>query len=302
MTPSLFRVATVPAVGATVVLDGAEGRHAGNALRVRPGEEIRVGDGRGVVAECVVTTTTSGVVEAEVTTRTDVPRSFPQVTIVQGLPKSERSELAVELATEAGADRIIPWQAERCVSRWTGPKVDKGRSKWANAARAAAKQSRRAHEPEIGDLLDSAALARLVETETAAGARVLVLHEDGAIPFADAVTAGPTDGGPLGSPTAETVALPADGSEGSTRPDAGPDADAKGRMSHVVVVVGPEGGVSDAELDALTGAGARTVVLGPEVLRTSTAAAVALGALGVLTPRWAGAGTTLGPTAPEHGK
>ncbi|MFD2394079.1 hypothetical protein ACFSSF_10115 [Dietzia aerolata] len=37
MTPSLFRVATVPAVGATVVLDGAEGRHAGNALRVRPG-------------------------------------------------------------------------------------------------------------------------------------------------------------------------------------------------------------------------------------------------------------------------
>ena len=42
--------------------------------------------------------------------------------------------------------------------------------------------------------------------------------------------------------------------------------------------------------------------VGPEVLRTSTAAAVALGALGVLPPRWVGAGTTLGPTAPEHGK
>lgn len=129
MTPSLFRVAEVPTEGGVVVLDGAEGRHAGNALRVRPGEKIRVGDGRGVVADCVVTTTSPGVVEAEVVTRTDVPRPIPEVTVVQALPKSERSELAVELATEAGADRIIPWQSERCVSRWAGPKVDKGRTK-----------------------------------------------------------------------------------------------------------------------------------------------------------------------------
>ncbi len=265
MTPSLFRVADVPEVGATVVLDGAEGRHAGSALRVRPGEQIRVGDGRGVVAECVVTTTSPGVVEAEVLTRSDVPRPSPQVTIVQALPKSERSELAVELATEAGADRILPWQAERCVSRWAGPKIGKGRTKWTNAARAAAKQSRRAHEPEIGDLVDSAALARLVADEVSAGARVLILHEEGAAGFADAVTAAPA-------------------------------------VDRVVVVVGPEGGVSDAEIRALTDAGARAVILGPEVLRTSTAAAVALGALGVLTPRWAVAGTTLEPTAPHHGK
>lgn len=267
MTPSLFRVAEVPAEGGVVVLDGAEGRHAGNALRVRPGESIRVGDGRGVVADCVVTTTSPGVVEAEVVTRTDVPRPVPEVTVVQALPKSERSELAVELATEAGADRIIPWQSERCVSRWSGPKVAKGLTKWANAARAAAKQSRRAHEPEIGELVDSAALARYVSEQVAAGARVLILHEEGAVPFAEAVTAGP-DGPPR----------------------------------HIVVVVGPEGGVSDAEVDSLTDAGARAVVLGPEVLRTSTAAAVALAALGVLTPRWSDPGTTLVPTEPHTGK
>lgn len=277
MTPSLFRVEAVPAVGHTVVLDGAEGRHAGHALRVRPGEPIRVGDGRGAVADCVVTTTSPGVVEAEVLTRSDVPRPVPEVTVIQALPKSERSELAVELATEAGADRIWPWQAERCVSRWTGPKVEKGRAKWANAARAAAKQSRRAHEPEIGELLDSAALTCLVADEVDAGARVLILHEEGAVPFAEAVTAPPP---------------------GLTAPRPGDD----GLPVRVVVVVGPEGGVSDAEITALTDAGARAVVLGPEVLRTSTAAAVALGALGVLTPRWSGAGTTLGATAPHHGK
>ena len=54
----------------------------------------------------------------------------------------------------------------------------------------------------------------------------------------------------------------------------------------IVLVIGPEGGISAEEVDALTDAGAAVVRLGPTVLRTSTAAAVALGALGVLTPRW----------------
>ena len=54
----------------------------------------------------------------------------------------------------------------------------------------------------------------------------------------------------------------------------------------VLLVVGPEGGVDDHELDTLTAAGARPVRLGPEVLRASTAACVALGALGVLAGRW----------------
>jgi 16S rRNA (uracil1498-N3)-methyltransferase len=54
----------------------------------------------------------------------------------------------------------------------------------------------------------------------------------------------------------------------------------------VLLVVGPEGGISRDELVALTDAGAVAVRLGPTVLRTSTAAAIALGALGVLTPRW----------------
>ncbi|NLD84486.1 MAG: 16S rRNA (uracil(1498)-N(3))-methyltransferase [Actinomycetales bacterium] len=292
MTPSLFRVAEVPAEGGVVVLDGAEGRHAGNALRVRPGESIRVGDGRGVVADCVVTTTSPGVVEAEVVTRTDVPRPVPEVTVVQALPKSERSELAVELATEAGADRIIPWQSERCVSRWSGPKVAKGLTKWANAARAAAKQSRRAHEPEIGELVDSAALARYVSEQVAAGARVLILHEEGAVPFAEAVT------GTAVSATAQPATAVSDAAESATAVTAGPD----GPPRHIVVVVGPEGGVSDTEVDSLTDAGARAVVLGPEVLRTSTAAAVALAALGVLTPRWSDPGTTLVPTEPHTGK
>ena len=54
----------------------------------------------------------------------------------------------------------------------------------------------------------------------------------------------------------------------------------------LLLIIGPEGGINDDEVAALTGAGAHAVRLGPSVLRTSTAAAVALGALGALTPRW----------------
>ena len=59
-------------------------------------------------------------------------------------------------------------------------------------------------------------------------------------------------------------------------------------------VIGPEGGIAPDELAQFTSAGAQVVRLGREVLRTSTAAAVALGALGALTSRWAVGGA---PTA-----
>lgn len=54
----------------------------------------------------------------------------------------------------------------------------------------------------------------------------------------------------------------------------------------LVLVVGPEGGISDSETETLCAAGARPARLGPTVLRASTAAAAAIAALGVLTPRW----------------
>jgi 16S rRNA (uracil1498-N3)-methyltransferase len=54
----------------------------------------------------------------------------------------------------------------------------------------------------------------------------------------------------------------------------------------ILLVVGPEGGIAEDEIAELVQAGATAVLLGPTVLRTSTAAAVALGALGVLTRRW----------------
>lgn len=243
MAPPVFLVDVLP--GATGVLDGPEGRHAATVRRLRVGERLLLTDGAGGVASCTVSAVAKDRLELDVRERWDVPVATPAVTVVQALPKSERSELAVELATEAGVDVVVPWQAARCVSRWSGPKLDKGVARWRAAAREAAKQSRRAHVPEVAELHSTAEVTARVAAQVQAGGTALVLHES---------ATGPLTG----------VALAGD----------------------VLLVVGPEGGLDDAEVTALTGAGAQAVHLGPTVLRTSTAAAVALGALGVLTGRW----------------
>lgn len=248
MTPPLFWVDVVPAVGDLVELAGAEGRHAVTVARIVAGQDITVSDGVGAAARCTVDSVDGKErLTALVRERNESRSPSPSVTLVQALPKGERSELAVELATEAGVDRIVPWQSRRCVAQWAGSKAEKGVAKWRTAAATAAKQSRRSRIPEVDDLIVGKALTDRVAEVTAAGGVVALLHE---------------------SATAGLAELPLD------------------QASEVMLVVGPEGGLDDTELESLTAAGGRAIVLGPHVLRTSTAAAVALGALGVLTDRW----------------
>jgi 16S rRNA (uracil1498-N3)-methyltransferase len=245
----MFYVDELPDVGGLAVVDGDEGFHAATVRRIRPGEELDLGDGAGTVAQCVIEDAAKGRLSARVVARRAVAPPSPQVTVVQALPKSDRSELAVELATEAGADAFVAWQSDRCVARWDGSaKIDKGLKRWRAVARSAARQSRRPYVPTVTSLVSTAELVATVDAATGDGAMVLVLHESATRPLAD-----------VGLERAEALML----------------------------VVGPEGGIGDDELAALSAAGATVIRLGPSVLRTSSAAAVALGALGVLTPRWA---------------
>lgn len=243
----LFYIEAVPPAGASAVVGGDEGFHAATVRRLRPGEEITLGDGAGVLAQCRVEAADRTGLRATVLERRQLPAAQPSVTVVQALPKSERSELAIELATEAGADGFVAWQAARCVARWDGARAEKGLRRWAAVARAAAGQSRRAHIPGVDGVLSTAALTAWVAGQVSAGTTVLVLHDAATARLAEAVPSG---------------------------------------VTALVLVIGPEGGLTDDEIGALTDAGAAAVRLGPTVLRTSTAAAVALGALGVLTPRW----------------
>ncbi|WP_197374852.1 16S rRNA (uracil(1498)-N(3))-methyltransferase [Mycolicibacterium baixiangningiae] len=247
MSRPLFYIDAVPEPGQLALVDGDEGFHAANVRRTRSGEHLDLGDGAGAVAHCLVEEVGKGRLTVRVLERRIVAPPHPAVTVVQAIPKSDRSELAVELATEAGADAVVAWQAARCVARWDGAKVEKGLRRWGAVARSAARQSRRAHIPPVDGVVTTAELVRRVTSEVAGGATALVLHESATGPLTGLSLAGTTS---------------------------------------LMLIVGPEGGIADDEVDALTAAGAVAVRLGPTVLRTSTAAAVGLGALGALTPRW----------------
>ena len=131
---------------------------------------------RGRVADAEVTSVGKDRLELLVSDVQVLEQPKPLVTLVQALPKAERSELAVELATEAGIDAVIPWQSLRCVAKWEGPKLAKGVARWRSAAVSAAKQSRRAFVPEIAELHKTPAVIALVRDAGARGAVVAVLH------------------------------------------------------------------------------------------------------------------------------
>jgi 16S rRNA (uracil1498-N3)-methyltransferase len=207
----LFFVDALPGVGEVVTVSGDEGFHAATVRRIRQGEQLMVGDGAGELAYCEVEDVDRTSLRARVLERSTVAPSSPAVTVVQALPKAERSELAIELATEAGADAFVAWQAARCVARWDGPKADKGLRRWRAVARSAARQSRRARIPAVTGPVSTAELARLAVDQTA-----LVLHESATDVISEKHVA---------------------------------------QADPLLLVVGPEGGITDEELAVLTDAG-----------------------------------------------
>ncbi|MGG5751548.1 16S rRNA (uracil(1498)-N(3))-methyltransferase [Zafaria sp. Z1313] len=239
------------APGSLVDLTGDEGRHAVAVKRVRAGEEIDLVDGSGTRASCRVVSTGQSVLTAEVlAVGTEEPPAVRTV-LVQALAKGDRDLQAVESAVEIGVDAVIPWQAERCVVRWSGEKAAKGRAKWAATVRAAVKQSRRAWAPGVSGAATTAQLASLLEQGPAddggAGPRArlaIVLHEEADAPLAELVSHW-VAGAPAGA-------------------------------KEVMLFVGPEGGIGDREVERLVSAGAVTASLGRNVLRASTAGPVGL--------------------------
>ncbi|GAA3646350.1 16S rRNA (uracil(1498)-N(3))-methyltransferase [Microbacterium marinilacus] len=158
------------AAGDVLALTGAEAHHAANVRRVRVGEAVTVTDGRGVWLDGACESVAAREVLVRIAGRRDEPAPAPRIALAQALAKGDRDELAVQAATELGVDEIVPWQAARSVSRWEGPKAEKGRARWATIVREAAKQAHRAWLPEVVPVETTTELVR-----RASSSRMLVL-------------------------------------------------------------------------------------------------------------------------------
>ncbi len=246
------------AEGALVEVTGDEARHAVRVSRLRAGERILVGNGAGVLGDGIVEAIAKDRFAVRVETVRHEPEPEVRIVLVQALAKGDRDERAVEQATEFGVDAVVPWEASRSVSRWGGAggsggsggseKAAKGVAKWARIAREASKQSLRARVPEVRDPVRLAAICGAAASD---GVEVIALH--------------PRSGERLSGWAA---------------------SDAARAAREIMIVVGPEGGFADDELDALEAAGAHPLVLGDTVLRTSSAGPAALAVLGAALGRW----------------
>lgn len=241
--------------GASFELDGPEGKHA-LVKRMEVGESIDLGDGTGRRAVGTVHSLTDrGVIVRVEQLREE--HTSPHIYLVQALAKDGRDLLAIETATELGVYGVLPWSADRSIVRWKGERASKAHTKWQNTVTAAAKQSRRALIPEVYDLYSTADLVELIEEVAGEGseqsAAVFILHEQA---------------------TERLSALARKLVEAENLPE------------EIYLLVGPEGGISDREVQLFTEAGAHLALLGDEVLRSSTAGSAAMCTLNVVMGRW----------------
>jgi 16S rRNA (uracil1498-N3)-methyltransferase len=233
---TLFFVPDLPTqVGASYSFNSEDANHAIKVLRIEVGEIFRVSDGNGGWANVEVNEVTKRSLETKVL---EVGRQEPlaiRFTVVQALPKSDRAKEAVELLTEAGADVIVPWLANRSISR------TEVISKFATTAREASKQSRRLFIPQLHETVKEKGVIELIKSADLA----LVFHESAQVKLSEIITP-------------------------------------QTKANNVLIVIGPEGGITDEELAAFAAAGAHVAGLGRPILRSAHAGLAALSAVNSL--------------------
>ena len=160
---------------------------------------------------------------------------------MQALAKTGHDEQAIDMATQIGVDQVIPWQADRSIAKWKAGRTDK---KWRQVLESATEQSRRSWTPQLDDCVTSKQVVAICKRACVHGDMVIVLHQDATKTWEQLET---------GIAKLSDTCLK------------------DGRPRTIYVLVGPEGGISDAEVEAFTKAGAEVCVLGSNILRASTA-------------------------------
>ncbi|KJS80389.1 MAG: hypothetical protein JM58_18855 [Peptococcaceae bacterium BICA1-8] len=232
-----FFVSTEDIKGEEVQIKDSDAHHLTQVLRLKEGEKVIVFDGTGLEYEIIIKNIASGLVSGEIQGITSSTRdSLIDVTLVQGIPKGDKMELIIQKCTELGIAKIIPVLTERTVVKLDDEKKGKRREKWQKIAQEASKQCKRATVPQIGEICTWEKYL----TETSNKEPILVLWEN-------ETTRG------IKSYLQENKDL-----------------------KQLTLVVGPEGGLAQQEVDKLLAMGAQTVSLGQRILRTETAGLAAL--------------------------
>ena len=208
-----------------------------SVLRLTSGEEIAVCTGDGYEHIAKLTEFQKDKIIGEIIRSSEVKEETQtQVTLYQGLPKSDKLELIIQKCTELGISRIVPVSTERAIVKLDGSKAAKKTQRWQKIAQEASQQSKRVTTPTIAEPMSwKEALSDMAKQQLN-----LVMWEDEQT---------------LGMKTyLSQHELPA----------------------QIGIIIGPEGGLSQQEVEQLRHNGVVSVSLGKRILRTETAGMAAL--------------------------
>ena len=234
---TLFFVEDLPTtIGAHYEFANEDANHAIRVLRMQVGAEFMLSDGNGAWSQVRAINVSKKSMQVEVIDSGFQEALPTTITVVQALPKGDRSKEAIELLTEAGVDRIVPWAATRSIG--------KGTEKFAVTAREASKQSRRFRIPEVTPLATTAQICEAIKLSDLA----LAFHESATHKLSDQISSH--------------------------------------NVQHLLIIIGPEGGITDEELDAFTASGAKIALMGRPIFRSAHAGIAGLAAVQTLLKSW----------------
>ena len=224
------------------VITGDDAKHIAKVMRQTAGDGL-IAVMEGIAFEATIISAERDIelrLDREIKADVEMPK---QVTIACGLPKGDKLDLITQKCTELGMSALIPFAAERSIVKWDTSKNDKKIARLQKIGKEAAEQSHRTRIPVIHNVHSFKQLMEAAETFDT----VIVAYEEEAR---------------SSSPARFADIL-------KTLYD----------KSSILIVFGPEGGISEKEVSSLKRAGALFTSLGPRILRTETAPFYALSAM-----------------------
>lgn len=232
---TLFFVDDLPTNG-MYEFSNEDANHAIRVLRMQAGDEFMLSDGQGSWSHVKAIDVKKKSITVKVLESGFQEPLATTITVVQALPKGDRAKEAIELLTEAGVDRIVPWSASRSIGKVS--------DKFSVTAREASKQSRRFRIPQVSDLATTAQICEAIKLSDLA----IAFHESATNKLSDQVSSH--------------------------------------NVEHLLIIIGPEGGLTDEELAAFEEAGAKVALMGRPILRSAHAGIAAVSAVSALLKVW----------------
>lgn len=214
-----------------VTITGSDVNHIRNVLRMKNGEKVRISDNCGNDYLCEITEITADEVALHILEECSNTELPVQITLFQGLPKSDKMELIIQKAVELGVSEIVPVAMKNCVVKLDAKKAAAKRNRWQAIAESAAKQAKRSIIPTVGEVLS---FSQAVEKAKDMEARLVPYENERGMAH-----------------TREVFGKIEKG-------------------SNVAVFIGPEGGFASSEIE-LVKDDMELISLGNRILRTETA-------------------------------